>query len=209
MRKSDVDGCSECFCFGVTDRCRSSQFPVQTISFDDQSWKSDDPNGVVEGREGQVIYTASDDDSLLVKSVYLEAPIVKGKDYSKTYGLHLSFIISSLPSSSKARANSASDVRIVSGQTVLEYWAPEQPSNLSRPFKVVVSLFPEYWLLNSGEPSSRQQLMMVLLKLEKILIKASYYENPKKAILQQFELEVGENNAIVRKLNKNILFVLR
>lgn len=196
MRKSDVDGCSECFCFGATDRCRSSQFPVQTLSFDDESWRSDDPNGVIEGHDGKIIYTASTDEDLLAKSVYLEAPIVKDKDYTKAYGLHLSFTISSLPSNNKPRSNSASDVRIVSGSTVLEYWASEQPSNLSRPFKVVVSLFPEYWLLNSGEPSSRQQLMMVLLKLEKILIKASYYENPKQAVLEQFELEIGKDNAI-------------
>lgn len=80
---------------------------------------------------------------------------------------------------------------MVSDQTVLEYWAPEQPSNLSRPFKVVATLFPEYWLLKSGEPASRAQLMMVLLKLEKVLIKASYYEKPIKAILEQFELEVA------------------
>lgn len=89
--------------------------------------------------------------------------------------------------------NSAADVLMVSGQTVLEYWAPESPSNSSRPFKVVATLFPEYWLLKSGEPVSRAQLMMVLLKLEKILIKLSHYEKPSKAILEQFEIEVAAN----------------
>lgn len=81
---------------------------------------------------------------------------------------------------------------MLSGQTVLEYWASEQPSNLSRPFKVVATLFPEYWLLKSGEPASRAQLMMVLLRLDKILIKASYYENTLKTVVQQFELETTD-----------------
>ncbi|KAI1731321.1 laminin EGF domain-containing protein [Ditylenchus destructor] len=197
LRKSDIYGCSECFCFSVTDRCHSSNFPVQTMSFDDQSWTSDDPNGKIQGSFGRIVYTATEDENGRPTNVYLEAPIVEGKDYTTSYGLHLSYIITSIPSNpEKPSRNTAymADVRLVSGDTTLEYFSSEQAENYSKPFKVVVTLFPEYWVLKTGEPASKAQLMMTLLKLEKVLVKASYYEMPSKAILEQFELETAEDD---------------
>lgn len=73
LRKSALAGCSECFCFEVTDRCRSSLLSIHSISFDDQSWKTNDINGNVEGNNGRITYTsAKNDNSKLVKSVYFE-----------------------------------------------------------------------------------------------------------------------------------------
>lgn len=34
LRASNSDGCTECFCFGATDRCRSSFFPITFVIFD-------------------------------------------------------------------------------------------------------------------------------------------------------------------------------
>uniref|UniRef100_A0A915EU80 Laminin subunit alpha n=1 Tax=Ditylenchus dipsaci TaxID=166011 RepID=A0A915EU80_9BILA len=181
LRKSDVEGCSECFCFGVTDRCRSSQFPVQSLSFDDQSWKSDDLNGKVFGSFGRIVYTGSEDEEQLAKNVYLEVPIVSGKDYTTSYGLHLSFIISSYPSSDKARVNTAADVKMVAGDTTLEYWAPEQPSNLTRPFKVRRARLSSSTHDDTAETGENPHQSLLLRK-------------PKKAVLEEFELETGEDD---------------
>lgn len=123
LRKSDADGCSECFCFHMTDRCRSSNWPVQTYSFDEQSWRVNDPNGKVftSSSDGKIVYTVAgidqDGSGLVVegkqpKSVYFEAPIPRA-DYTRAYGLHLVFTISSVPTSDRARSDIGADVKLV------------------------------------------------------------------------------------------------
>lgn len=175
LRKSDMDGCSECFCFGATDRCRSSNFTVHTLSFDTDLWRSTDSTGLVEGKRGKVTYLAGSNGKESDPRVYFVVPITAGADYTTSYGLHFSYTVHGTPNG-KVQINNGADIQLVSGDTTLEYWASEQPSNLSAPFHILVSLFPEYWISKSGEPSSRGQLMQVLLKLDKVLVKASYYE---------------------------------
>jgi hypothetical protein len=60
---------------------------------------------------------------------------------------------------------------------------------------VVVTLFPEYWLQAQGEPANRAQLMLTLLRLQRIQVKASYYEKPAKAMLEHFQLEMADSGA--------------
>jgi len=120
LRKSDPDGCSECFCFRVTDRCRSSNWPVRGLRVSDKDWKVDDPNGTVLSDEfGRIIYEAGKELNEGEKeekqtSVYFEVDLQPGVDYTRMYGLHLSFAISSFPRDDRPRPNMKADVRLVS-----------------------------------------------------------------------------------------------
>jgi hypothetical protein len=120
-----LDGCAECFCFGVTDKCRSSFFPVQTFSFDDQAWKTNDTNGKVRGEGGRVYYEA-DPDNLPSYDVYLDAPIAWKNDYTTSYGLHIYFVVTSVTNDEKRVSSTAADVKLISDDTVLDFWTTQQ-----------------------------------------------------------------------------------
>lgn len=92
--------------------------------------------------------------------------------------------------------SAAPDIKLVAdnNKTVLEFWASEQPVDPATPFRVDALLLPEYWLQPNGEPVTRSMLMMTLLKLEKIKLKASYYEKPKQGVVENFELEVASED---------------
>lgn len=128
------------------------------------------------------------------EDVYFEAPISWKTDYTSSYGLHISFMLSCNSSAEKRVMSNAADVKLVAGDTVLDFWASQQPSDPTKPFKVEVTLLPDYWLSERGEPVTRTQLMMVLLRLEKLKIKASYIENLSHATIEQLELEVAQND---------------
>jgi laminin alpha 3/5 len=166
---------------------------VQRFSFDDQAWKSNDSNANVRGEEGKIFYTANVDE-IPSYNVYLDAPISWKNDYTSSYGLHIYFTVSCSTNDDKRVSSSAADVKLVSGDTVLDFWATQQPSDPTQPFKVNVTLLPDYWLTERGDPVTRSQLMMVLLKLERLRIKVSYLEHAAKATVEHLELEVAQND---------------
>lgn len=124
----------------------------------------------------------------------MDAPISWKNDYTSSYGLHISFTVSCSTNDEKRVSTSAADVKLISGDTVLDFWATQQPSDPTQLFKVNVTLLPDYWLSERGEPITRFQLMMVLLKLERLRIKVSYLEHTKSAIVEGLELEVAQND---------------
>ena len=172
MRQSHPAGCAECFCFGVTDECRSSNWPVQRFSFDDQTWRVfNETDGTLHGQGGRVVYERDPSTPLSdARGVYLEAPIGARSDYTSSYGLRLSFVIacrSPPESGGERRAVVLSDIQLVSDapavNKTLEFWSTEQPKDASASFRVVVTLLPEYFLVReNGQPATRAQLMMVV-----------------------------------------------
>ncbi|KAL3115244.1 hypothetical protein niasHT_010874 [Heterodera trifolii] len=95
LRKSDLYGFSECFCFRVTDRCRSSNWPIQTLRIPDEAWSlkignKSSTNGTILVEDGRIVYApeaglAPDE---LPMEVTFEARLQPGMDYTRMYGLH-------------------------------------------------------------------------------------------------------------------------
>uniref|UniRef100_A0A7E4ULG0 Laminin subunit alpha-1 n=1 Tax=Panagrellus redivivus TaxID=6233 RepID=A0A7E4ULG0_PANRE len=201
LSANDIDGCSDCYCFGVTDRCTSSNLPVDIITFDDQSWTTDDVDANITGFRGVVTYNANPESPK--KNVYFIRKF-KDVDHTASYGLSLSFIVASFKGANDTgRSNNNADVILNTKDEKLEFWSYVQPANAEERFSVKVPLLPNGWSTPSGEPVSRSQFMNVLRNLESIGIKASYYDEPSKAILEQFEIEVAGNmsyqNPIIAK----------
>ncbi|KAL3982290.1 Laminin EGF-like (Domains III and V) family protein [Acanthocheilonema viteae] len=190
LRASNSDGCAECFCFGATDRCRSSFLPVTFVNFDEEAWKVY-PNDSVLHSYDKVIYKATTDDK---NDVYFLAPIGSGHDFTISYGLQLSFVIASNPRDGETKMSSAPDVQLVGNNTVLDFWAREQPANPRIPFSVEIKLLPENFMESTGEPTTRDTLMMVLHDLDELRIKACYYTNCEVAAISELQLEIAKDD---------------
>ncbi|XGW07796.1 hypothetical protein V3C99_010722 [Haemonchus contortus] len=181
-------GCINCFCFGTTDQCRSSMFPVSISSVDMSMFTTNDPSGVLDFENDIVTYTATDNSTA---SVYFNVPIEHGADYTTSYGLLLYFQLSVQPRDEHPRMSTDADVRLYGNNMTAEFWAPEQPADPREAFNVRVKLVPENFLSSSGQPITRNDLMMILHSLQNITLKASYYSNPSEAQLIDFGLEVS------------------
>uniref|UniRef100_A0A1I8EZU5 Uncharacterized protein n=3 Tax=Wuchereria bancrofti TaxID=6293 RepID=A0A1I8EZU5_WUCBA len=196
LRASNSDGCSECFCFGATDRCRSSFLPITFVNFDEEAWKVY-PNESVLHSHGKIVYEAKIDGK---DDVYFLAPVRSGHDYSTSYGLQhfgkhiLSFVILSNPRDGETKMSSAPDVQLVGNNTVLDFWAREQPANPRIPFYVDIILLPENFMESTGEPTTRDTLMMVLHDLDELRIKACYYTNCELASISELQLEIAKDD---------------
>ncbi|EGT43369.1 hypothetical protein CAEBREN_17090 [Caenorhabditis brenneri] len=185
-------GCVNCFCFGVTDSCRSSMFPVTTMSFDMSSVITTDDSGAVDNVDDSVVYTSEETSP---NSVYFSIPI-EPKDYTTSYGLKLFFKLSSVPRSGRKSMNADADVRLTGANMTIEYWATEQPTNPEEQFTVKCKLVPENFMTSEGKTVTREELMKVLHSLRNITLKASYFDHPKKSTLHEFGLEISEPNGV-------------
>ncbi|KIH49843.1 laminin EGF-like protein [Ancylostoma duodenale] len=140
-------GCINCFCFGTTDQCRSSMFPVSITSFDMSGFTVNDPAGNVTVKDDIVTYTAGNGSS---SSVYFNAPITSGSDYTSSYGLtvrfKLYFQMSSHPQEGQIAMSTDADVRLYGNNMTAEFWAPEQPANPEEAFNVRVKLLPGHFI---------------------------------------------------------------
>ncbi|VDP12271.1 unnamed protein product [Onchocerca flexuosa] len=190
LRSSNSDGCSECFCFGATDRCRSSFLPVTFVNFDEGAWKVY-PNESALHSHGKVIYEAKNDNE---DDIYFLAPVGSGHDFTTSYGLQLSFVILSNPRDDETKMSSAPDVRLVGNNTILDFWAREQPANPRIPFSVEIKLLPENFMGPTGEPTTRDTLMMVLHDLDELRIKACYYASCKSAAISELQFEIARDD---------------
>uniref|UniRef100_A0A8R1I6V3 Laminin-like protein epi-1 n=2 Tax=Caenorhabditis japonica TaxID=281687 RepID=A0A8R1I6V3_CAEJA len=184
-------GCVNCYCFGVTDSCRSSMYPVSTMSVDMGAFITNDENGTIENKDDTVIYTASEK---APNSVYFVVPIAANQDYTTSYGLKLTFKLSVLPRDGKKSMNADADVRLTGANMTVEFWAPEQPANPEEQFTVKVKLVPENFVTVEGKSVTREDLMKVLHSLQKVTLKASYFDSPQSSTLNEFGLEISEPN---------------
>uniref|UniRef100_A0A1I7XHB3 Laminin EGF-like domain-containing protein n=1 Tax=Heterorhabditis bacteriophora TaxID=37862 RepID=A0A1I7XHB3_HETBA len=180
LSSDNQQGCIECFCFGTTDQCRSSNYPVSIISVDMSAFTTTDTDGNVTVDDDIVTYTGND--HMSTGSIYFVVPIEYGADYTNSYGLMLSFKISVMPRPDRLQISTDPDIRIQGNNMTAEYWALEQPANPQETFTVKVKLVP---------PMSRDDLMMMLHSLQNITLKASYYINPLSVNLIEFGLEVA------------------
>ncbi|VDM61018.1 unnamed protein product [Angiostrongylus costaricensis] len=181
-------GCTDCFCFGVTDQCQSSMFPVTISAVDMAAFTSSDPTGTLTVEDDTLTYKGSQDSPT---NVYLDAPINHLADYTTSYGLMLYFRLSTQPNEEQVKLNTEADVRLYGNNVTVEFWAPEQPVDPKQPFNVKVKLVPENFLSSSGQPISREDFMMLLHSLQNISLKVSYYNKPRSAQLIEFGLEIS------------------
>uniref|UniRef100_A0A915PQH1 Laminin subunit alpha n=1 Tax=Setaria digitata TaxID=48799 RepID=A0A915PQH1_9BILA len=185
--------CYECACElkGTTEEiCVSTNATCKCkINFDKKAWKMY-PNGSVLYADDKVIYEAKIGGT---EDVYFLAPVESGYDFTASYGLQLSFTISSIPRHNKSKMSAAPDLQLIGNNTILDFWAREQPVNARIPFRVEIKLLPENFMGSAGEPATRDTLMMVLHDLDELRIKACYYTNCAVATVSELQLEMAKD----------------
>ncbi|CAJ0953978.1 unnamed protein product, partial [Mesorhabditis belari] len=177
-------GCADCFCFGVTDRCRSSNYPVAMLAFNISAFTFSDPKGKVSIVKDIIKYEPGDEGA--PKDVYINVPIPQYRDFTTSYGLKIHFKLAVQPSDDIKTMSSEADLRLTGRNVTADFWAPEQPVDPSSPFPVELRILPENFLSADGKALSRSDLMLLLYNLEKVQVKGSYFNNPKAIDLLEF-----------------------
>uniref|UniRef100_A0A0N4ZLJ9 Laminin subunit alpha n=1 Tax=Parastrongyloides trichosuri TaxID=131310 RepID=A0A0N4ZLJ9_PARTI len=186
LTEKNPDGCSDCFCFGTTDSCMSSMYNVYYEEFDNFGWESNDKDAIITTTNGEIQY---EKDYNISKDVYLIYKIDdENNDFTGVYGQSISYNALTKPSDKIKVFNTEADIKLIGEYGSIDAWLPTQPSDPSQRFIVSIQLLPEFWIKNNGEPVSRSDLMMLLVKLKEIHVKVSYYDYPAFASISDFRM---------------------
>ncbi|XP_077991288.1 laminin subunit alpha-5-like [Glandiceps talaboti] len=188
-------GCTDCFCFGATNDCRSSSRTRMKISTMDGWRVSNLKDGRVR-KSGDSTLTVtpggSGDDP--TKAIYWIAPVEYLGNKITSYGGVLEYIVlyRELRSDVSPTPLRRPDL-ILSGNNIeLVYMSPSQPLPLI-PLTVRVDILEGSFQHSIGSgPVSREELMMALAGLEKLYIRAQYMTEIESASLSSTSLDVAE-----------------
>ncbi|XP_024119648.2 laminin subunit alpha-5 isoform X2 [Oryzias melastigma] len=193
-------GCTSCFCFGATDRCRSSD-KRRTEVIDMKGW-------VLLGADRQEVVVNEYPDQDLVEAdlsdvpdvyqdLYWHAPNTYLGDKVSSYGGLLSYRLHTQTmrgdSLSLPPEASRPDVILKGNQMTLvfmhrEYSAPEAPHEGK--VRIIEGSFRHS---RTGNSVSREELMMVLVRLESLQIRALHSQSAHSVSLRGVVLEAAES----------------
>uniref|UniRef100_A0AAQ4S3F6 Laminin subunit alpha-5 n=1 Tax=Gasterosteus aculeatus aculeatus TaxID=481459 RepID=A0AAQ4S3F6_GASAC len=201
-------GCTSCFCFGATDRCRSSDKRRKEV-MDMEGW-------VLLGADRQevpvVLYPGQDlveadlsDVPDVYQDIHWHAPKTYLGDKVSSYGGYLRYRLHtqtmrgdvlSLPAEA-----SRPDIILKGNQMTLvfmerEYSSPEEPH-----LGIVHMVEGSFRHAQTGNSVSREELMMVLVRLESLQIRAIHSQSAHSVSLRGAVLEAAENLPAGRHAN--------
>ncbi|XP_028849375.1 laminin subunit alpha-5 isoform X2 [Denticeps clupeoides] len=193
-------GCTKCFCFGATDRCRSSEKRRKEI-MDMGGWvllRGDRQEVPVSVYQDQDLVEADlSDVPDVYQELYWHAPLPYLGDKVSSYGGYLRYRLESqamrgdsliLPSEA-----SRPDVILKGNQMTLVYMEREY-SSADEPHEGVVHLVEgSFRHAQTGNAVSREELMMVLVGLESLQIRALHSQSAQGVSLRAAVLEGAEN----------------
>lgn len=186
LQSNNDNGCSECFCFGKTSRCRSAAlFKVSLIQM--TNWTIVNVNTSflnlevlplnvtvhnVDANTVGLDFTASDQ-SLSNTTVYFAAPASYTGGKLTSYGGYLNYTIF-YTIGMKGSAVSGPDVILLGAKTYLTYSSLEQPPPAFE-YTSSVQFVESNFELPTGLTAKRDNIMEVLEDLRGVYIRASYW----------------------------------
>ncbi|PNF21652.1 hypothetical protein B7P43_G11263, partial [Cryptotermes secundus] len=185
IQLENPDGCTKCFCSGKTTRCSSSQlYRAQVQDMRDWSLAVADvektvniENLITEPEQldsGHSIGVDLTSDDTHQKVVYFSASPAYLGNKLVAYGGALNYTIF-YTTGLFGGALSRPDVMLYSGDLYLLHFALEQPAATTR-YAASVDIVETNFVLPTGFPATREQLMQVLQRLQAIYIRATYWE---------------------------------
>uniref|UniRef100_F7GGL1 Laminin subunit alpha-5 n=1 Tax=Monodelphis domestica TaxID=13616 RepID=F7GGL1_MONDO len=188
-------GCTRCFCFGATDRCRSSQ-QVRGELLDMQGW-------VLLSGERQEVPTSLRADIGLVhadvrnvpeafQDLYWQAPVCYLGDRVSSYGGRLSYELHSETQRGDVfvPTESRPDVILKRNQMSITFLESSYPAPGYIHRGKVDLVEGNFRHTETHNPVSREELMMVLAGLEQLQIRALFSQISSAVSLQRVVLEV-------------------
>ncbi|XP_067382208.1 laminin subunit alpha-5 isoform X2 [Channa argus] len=193
-------GCTSCFCFGATDRCRSSD-KRRTEIMDMEGWvllgadRQEVPVTVYPGQD--LVEADLSDVPDVYQDLHWHAPKTYLGDKISSYGGYLRYRLHTqtmrgdvLPLPAEA---SRPDIILKGNQMTLvfmerEYSSPEKPH-----LGIVYLVEGSFRHAQTGNSVSREELMMVLVSLESLQIRALHSQSAHSVSLRGAVLEGAEN----------------
>ncbi|XP_057219104.1 laminin subunit alpha-5 isoform X1 [Triplophysa rosa] len=196
---TNAKGCTKCFCFGATDRCHSSEKRRNEI-MDMSGWmllRSDRQEVPVSVYDGQdVIEVDLSDVPDVSQELHWHAPQAYLGDKVSSYGGYLRYRLHTQTMRGDAflpGETSRPDVILKGNQMTLVYMEREY-SSPEDPHEGIVHLVEESFRhAQTGNPVSREELMMVLVALESLQIRALHSQSAQSVSLRAAVLEAAEN----------------
>ncbi|CAH1391978.1 unnamed protein product [Nezara viridula] len=195
LQGSNKKGCTECFCFGHSQDCRSTRLYKSRI-FSMNNWSLNTifiKKPIIEYEtltkeperpSGNSIAVSLIQEDLQNQFVFFSAPKEYLGNQLTSYGGHLSYQLVTTAGLAYEPAENAPTVILKGGGLNLLYYSYELPPSAG-PFHVAVEIIESNFVLSTTflQPT-RPQLMQVLKDLEGIYIKATFWKNTTNSILE-------------------------
>lgn len=183
LQDSNRDGCSQCFCMGVTRQCTSSNWSrykiVPEYGENDRFLLTNAGStrrlqDIVEIRRSLGRGTVRANLGLQPRDVYYWVlPEVFTGNQIASYGGSFRYTIEYDQASGARALTRIGDVKISGNDISLEHRSNVHPAP-GRPTSFDVKLVEDYWVKSDNTPATREDLMMVLADVENVLVRASY-----------------------------------
>lgn len=187
LQENNPLGCSKCFCFGKTTRCRSSDYYKTQIE-DMESWiisaiSIDEATKEVNFATLINLPTKKGENRLEVagiddsdKFLYLTAPISYLENKLTAYGGLLSYdILYYSQPSGLGQATFAPDVVLRGGEDIVLLHSSFEVPTSGITFGMALELTEHNFLLPNGKEVTRGQMLTVLQNLKGIYLRTSYW----------------------------------
>ncbi|KAF7657013.1 hypothetical protein LDENG_00033110, partial [Lucifuga dentata] len=201
-------GCTSCFCFGATDRCRSSD-KRRTEIMNMEGWvllgadKQEVPVVMYPGQD--LVEADLSDVPDVYQDLHWHAPKTYLGDKVSSYGGHLRYRLHtqtmrgdvlSLPAEA-----SRPDIILKGNQMSLVFMEREYPSPEDPHLGIVHMVEGTFRHAQTGNSVSREELMMVLVELESLQIRALHSQSAHSVSLRAAVLEGAETLPTGRHAN--------
>ncbi|XP_015919728.2 laminin subunit alpha isoform X1 [Parasteatoda tepidariorum] len=189
-------GCTKCFCFGATDRCSSGYlFSAQVYTMSGWDKKVFTMKQEMMEVEGVPITLTEDVKAVLPLEwpqddlFYFSAPKEYLGNKLNSYGGKLSYVISiQTDEDSDVESFVGPDVILMGNNITIVHVHVEEPAaNIL--FGTSVDLLEREFRHISGREVSREQMMMVLVNLEHLLLRGSYFHPAEEIKLSRVVME--------------------
>ncbi|KAG1688573.1 Laminin subunit alpha-1 [Nymphon striatum] len=205
LNPDNVEGCSKCFCFGVTNKCTSSELSAVTVK-QIRGWTVTDLSGdtKVESTLEEGTSRIADDDMLGTEMYYWQAP----NDYLgkkiQSYGGNLRFVMGY----AKDRGDT-SGVFIHDTNVILEgrgmrigYAGGNFKPGTDNTYIVPLWKHGWYTLNEKGhkiKAVTKAEMMAILYSVDRILIRSKFHTDQIEGILNEVTVDVGSKYAFSKK----------
>ncbi|KFM11849.1 Laminin subunit alpha-3, partial [Aptenodytes forsteri] len=192
---SNPKGCTSCFCFGATSNCRSTN-RRRTKFVDMRNWRLEavDENIDIPVTFNPVSNSVVADVQELpasVHSLYWKAPPSYLGEKLSSYGGFLSYQVKSfgLPSEGMVLLDKRPDIQLTGQQMKVVYMDPNNPLPDRQYYGRVQLVEGNFRHASSNNPVSREELMIILSRLDGLHIRGLYFTETQRLTLGEVGLE--------------------